>query len=162
MGNSLGTTSKKVYDTLHPDLQLVVDWVLKYCVVDLTLYEGHRKPEKQFEYYKKGREFKNGRWVVVNQKAVITNADGYHKLSNHNYNPSHALDFKAYVKDKPQLEWDVPHLTYIAASFVMAAEFLYLQGKITHKIRWGGNWDKDGDLADNKLYDRPHVEIYKP
>jgi hypothetical protein len=37
-----------------------------------------------------------------------------------------------------------------------------MEGLIQHKVRWGGNWDRDGDLADNTLYDRPHLEIYKP
>lgn len=160
--HKLGKGSKKVYDTLHPDLQMILSWGLKYCAVDMTLYEGHRPVEKQFEYYKKGREFVNGRWKVVNKKATITNVDGHHIKGKHNYSPSHAVDFCVYVPDKDKLKWDSIHLTYIAASLVMVAEFLYLEGLISHKLRWGGNWDKDGDLADNKLVDRPHVEIYKP
>jgi len=160
--HKLGKTSKKVFDTLHPDLQLILSWGLKYCAVDMSLYEGHRPQEKQFGYYKKGREFKNGRWVVVNKKAVITNVDGYRIKGKHNYNPSHAVDFRAYVPGKEGVTWDSVHLTYIAASLVMVAEMLYLEGLISHKLRWGGNWDKDGDLDDNKLVDRPHVEIYEP
>lgn len=160
--HKLGKGSKKVFDTLHPDLQTIISWGLKYCAVDMTLYEGHRPPAKQFKYFKKGRELKNGEWVVVNRKAVITNVDGYNIKGKHNYSPSHAVDLRAYVPGKESLTWDVSHITYIAASLVMIAEFLYLDGVISHKLRWGGNWDKDGDLADNKLYDRPHLEIYKP
>ena len=160
--HKLGERSKKVYDTLHPDLQQIISRGLKYCAVDMSLYEGHRPPEKQFEYYKKGRELRDGRWVVVNEKAKITNVDGYKIKGKHNYNPSLAVDLNVYVPGKKQLTWDVPHLTYIAASLVMVAEFLYLEGTISHKLRWGGNWDKDGDLADNRLYDRPHLELYKP
>lgn len=158
----LGKNSKKQYDTLHPDLQMIVSWGLKYCAVDITLVEGHRPQAKQFEYYKKGRELQNGKWVLVKPKAKITNVDGYKVKGKHNYNPSLAVDFKAYVPDKPQLDWDTVHLTYIGSSLIMIAEMLYLEGLIQHKLRWGGNWDKDGDLADNTLYDRPHVELYKP
>ena len=160
--HKFGEKSIKQYETLHSDLQTVLSWGIKYCLVDFSLVEGHRPPEKQFEYYKKVREFINGRWKVVNQKAVITNVDGHHVKGKHNHLPSHAVDFCAYVKDKPQLTWDTVHLTYIGASLIMISEFLYNDGVIEHKLRWGGNWDKDGDLADNKLYDRPHVEIYKP
>ena len=160
--HKLGKKSKEVYDTLHPDLQTVISWGLKHCAVDMSLYEGYRSPEKQFEYYKKGRKFIDGRWKVVNKKAVITNVDGYHVKGKHNYNPSHAVDLRAYVPGKEGLTWDSIHLTYIAASLIMISEFLYDDGVIEHKLRWGGNWDKDGDLADNKLYDRPHLEIYKP
>ena len=162
LSHKLGAGSKKVYDTLHEDLQTIISWGLTKCAVDFTLYEGHRPPEKQFEYYKKGREFKNGRWVVVNKKAVITNIDGYHVKGKHNYNPSHAVDLRAYVPDKEGLTWDSVHLTYIAASLIVIADFLFDDGLVQHKLRWGGNWDKDGDLADNTLVDRPHLEIYKP
>jgi len=162
--HKLGAGSKKVYDTLHEDLQTVITWGLKKCAVDFTLYEGHRPPAKQLEYFKKGRKLdhRTGKYVIVNKKAVITNVDGYHIKGKHNYSPSHAVDLRAYVPDKDQLTWDIPHLTYIAASFVMIGEFLFEKGEISHKLRWGGNWDMDGDLADNKLYDRPHLEIYKP
>ncbi len=138
--HKLGKTSKKVFDTLHPDLQMIVSWGLKYCAVDASYYEGHRPQEKQFGYYKKGREFKNGRWVIVNKKAVITNVDGYRIKGKHNYNPSHAVDFCVYVPEKDKLKWDSIHLTYIAASLVMIAEMLYLEGLIEHKLRWGGNF----------------------
>lgn len=162
--HKLGTLSKKVYDTLHPDLQKVIDVALEKCVVDMTLYEGYRPPEVQFEYYKKGRRYDDDThsWVVVNRKAVITNIDGYKVKGNHNYNPSHAVDLRAYVPGKEQLTWDHVHLTYIAATLITIAEFLYEKGEITHLLRWGNNWDLDGDLSDNKLVDMPHLEIYKP
>jgi peptidoglycan L-alanyl-D-glutamate endopeptidase CwlK len=162
MANVLGENSKKQYDTLHPDLQVIIDHGLQQCVVDMTLVEGHRPVQKQFEYFKKGREFKNGRWEVVNKKAIITNVDGHYIKGKHNHTPSIAVDFCAYVPNKPQLAWDAVHLTYIAASLITIADSLYKEGTITHTLRWGGNWDKDGDLADNTLYDRPHVELYKP
>jgi len=162
MPHSLGTNSKKQYDTLHSDLQMVVDWVLAECLVDFTLVEGYRTPAKQFMYYKKGRKFIDGEWVLVQPKNKITNVDGMKIKGKHNYNPSLAVDFCAYVPEKPQLKWDAIHLTYIASCFLTVAEFLHKEGLIEHKLRWGGNWDKDGDLSDNTLYDRPHVELYIP
>ena len=95
--HKLGKRSKKQFDTLHPDLQTIVTWGLKHCAVDMTLVEGHRPVEKQFEYYKKGREFQNGRWVVVNKKQVITNVDGHRIKGKHNHFPSIAVDICAYV-----------------------------------------------------------------
>ena len=160
--HTLGQRSQVQYDTLHPDLRMVVDWTLRHCLVDFTLTEGHRSVERQHELYKSGREFINGRWKLTKPKLKKTNIDGYAIKGKHNESPSHALDFCVFVPDKPELIWDVPHLTYIAASLVAAGEALYGQGAISHKVRWGGNWDKDGDLADNNWFDRPHVEIYKP
>jgi len=158
----LGKKSKTQYDTLHPDLQMIASWGLKYCAVDFGINEGHRPISKQFEYFKKGRKLVGNKWVLVNPKAKWTNIDGINTKGMHNYEPSLAFDFKAFVPGKPQLTWDAVHLTYIGASLIMIAEYLYSEGMIQHKLRWGGNWDKDGDLADNTLYDRPHVELYKP
>jgi peptidoglycan L-alanyl-D-glutamate endopeptidase CwlK len=140
----------------------VIDWGIKYCRVDFSLVEGHRPVEKQFEYYKKGRTLVDGKWVVKNKNWIITNVDGYNIKGKHNYNPSLAVDLKAYVPNKPELGWNPTHITYIASSLIMIATLLYERGVLQHKLRWGGNWDKDGDLADNRLYDRPHLEIYRP
>jgi peptidoglycan L-alanyl-D-glutamate endopeptidase CwlK len=160
--HSFGNRSLKQYNTLHPDLQTILDWGIKYCRVDFSLHEGHRPPEKQFEYFKRGRKKVDGQWVVENSKATITNVDGFNIKGKHNYSPSLAIDVTAYVPNKPQLAWDSIHLTYIGASLIMISELLYEQGVIQHILRWGGNWDRDGDLSDNRLYDRPHLELYKP
>lgn len=160
----LSESSKKVYDTLHSDLQIIISWGLKRCAVDFTLYEGHRSEETQFEYFKKGRELnhRTGEWEIVDRKKVITSIDGKRRKGKHNYNPSLAVDLHVYVPDKPYLTWDEKHLTYIGASLIMVAKFLYEEGLISHTLRWGGNWDRDGDLADNTLYDLPHLELHRP
>ena len=130
--HKLGKKSKNVFDTLHPDLQTIVSWGLKYCAVDMSLYEGHRPQEVQFDYYKKGRELRDGKWIIVSKKAVITNVDGYKIKGKHNYSPSHAVDIRAYVPGKKQLTWDSVHLTYIGASLIMIADFLYDDGIIEY------------------------------
>ena len=160
--HTLGPKSKERYDTLHPDLQEIIGFGLEQCRVDFSIVEGHRPVEKQFELYKKGREFKQGRWLVANKKQVVTNIDGHRKKGNHNYQPSMAVDIAAYVPGKKQLTWDIEHLAYIAATLMSIADALYQEGIITHRLRWGGNWDGDGDLSDNNLFDRPHLELYKP
>jgi len=38
------------------------------------IYETYRSFETQLEYFKKGRELKNGVWVVVDSKAIVTKA----------------------------------------------------------------------------------------
>jgi len=160
--HSFGKASQKQHVTLHSDLQMILDWGIRYCRVDFSLHEGHRIPAKQFEYFKRGRELIDGKWVLTKPKNKITNVDGIKIKGKHNYKPSLAVDFTAYVPDKPELKWDSHHLTYIGATLIMVAEFLYEEGLIQHKLTWGGDWDHDGNLADNRLYDRPHVELYRP
>ena len=36
---------------------------------------------------------------------------------------------------------------------------LNFDSKITHKIRWGGDWDSDGEIKDNNFDDLVHIEI---
>lgn len=158
--HSFGEASTKQYNTLHPDLQLIVLTTLKECEVDFSLLEGYRSPDKQLEYFSQGRTFIAGKWVITDPKKVITNIDGYKIKGNHNYNPSLAVDINIYVPDKPMLNWDKIHLAYVAGSMMRVAERLLKEGKVVHKLRWGCDWDGDGDLADNKLYDFPHFEIY--
>lgn len=163
MAFTLGNRSKTVYDTLHPDLQLVIDAALEFGTTDFSLTEGHRPVEKQFGYYKKGRVQNNdGTWIVENKKKVITNVDGFNIKGKHNYEPSLAFDFCVFVPDKVELSWDKNHLSYIAASFMMAAKFLFDTGEIKHEVRWGADWDRDGDMTDHRLVDMPHIELIIP
>lgn len=162
MAHTLGPKSQAVYDTLHPDLQLIIDVTLDLCTVDFSLVEGHRSVEKQLEYYKKGREFINGRWEVVNKKQVITEIDGHIKKGKHNHFPSLAFDFCVHVPGKPQLAWDPKHLAYLAGSFMMAAQLLFDDDQIDYILRSGSDWDGDGDMTDHRLLDLPHLELIEP
>jgi peptidoglycan L-alanyl-D-glutamate endopeptidase CwlK len=161
MNHIFGEASLKQLSTLHPDLRLIMTEAIKRCEVDFALVEGYRSPEKQFEYFKKGRALdQHGNWVVVNKRNVITNIDGYKIIGKHNYYPSIAVDIAAYVPDKPDLAYDPSHLSYIAGSIMRIAEQLYDEGKITHLVRWGGDWNVNGDFTDSNLCDKPHFEIY--
>ena len=162
MGHSLSTNSSSVFNTLHPDLQRIISWALDYCLIDFGLSTGHRTVDEQFELFKIGRDFINGRWKLVRPKQRVTNIDGHIIKGNHNYKPSLAFDFFVHVPTKPNLTWDVTHLTYIAATFVSIGEFMYKEGMISHKVRSGQNWDDDGDLSDHSFVDLPHIELYEP
>jgi peptidoglycan L-alanyl-D-glutamate endopeptidase CwlK len=129
-------------------------------MVDFTFVEGHRPPERQFELYKKGREKIEGKWQVADPTKVVTNVDGFIKKSNHNYDPSMAGDIRAYVKGNPKLAYDPFHLAYLGGHITNTAQNLLAEGRITHRLRWGANWDEDGELIyDQGLDDSPHFEL---
>lgn len=160
-----GDRSQEVLQTLHSELQMILTWGLKYSPIDFGLGEGYRPPEKQFEYYCRGRKQEGNTWVPIypDRRGIITNCDGYKMKSNHNYNPSLAVDIYIYVPGKPSLTYDLPHIAGVAGVLVVSAEFLHEQGKIQHKLRWGGNWDRDGEiLTDQPFDDTPHFELYSP
>ena len=161
-----GQKSSGILTQLHRDLQMILQWGLEYSPVDFGLDEGYRSPEKQFKYYQVSRKQDGaGKWIPIypNRKGIITNCDGYKILSNHNYNPSLAVDIYIFVQGKSKLTYDIAHLSLVAGILIAAATFLFEQGKIQHKLRWGGNWDKDGEiLFDQEFDDIPHFELYKP
>jgi len=32
-------------------------------------------------------------------------------------------------------------------------------GEIEHEVRWGGDWDRDTELKDNRFMDLVHIEL---
>lgn len=142
MGYNFGHTSTLQKATCHQDLQLIVDTSIQITVVDFGISEGHRSKTLQLEYFQKG----------------LSDKDGITDPSKHNYMPSLALDFYAFVNGKAS--YDPEHLSYLAGLFHGVAEMLLAQGKISHRLRWGGNWDQDGEiLLDQEFDDRPHIEL---
>lgn len=127
--------SKKILSTCHIDLQILFDEVIKHF--DCKPTEGHRGKEAQNKAYAEG-------------KSQLKYPDG-----NHNAFPSNAVDVYPYPID-------MKHTSrfYWFGGFVMGiAEMLYMQGKISHKVRYGGDWDGDKDINDQKFNDLVHFEI---
>ncbi len=148
--NVFGKRSKEQYDTCHKDLQLILNIAIKVSSVDFGLSEGHRTFNKQLEYFFNGASKIDPRNPELAKKGM------------HLYNPSLAVDFYVYVAGK-NYTYDKDHLIYIATVIQTVANILYNEGKISHLIRWGGNWDKDGIIIkDQSFQDLCHVELYTP
>ncbi|QQV91523.1 endolysin [Tenacibaculum phage Gundel_1] len=156
---TFGKTSKEKISTCHIDLQKIFKLAISRSVVDFGISEGHRPIEIQKQYYAIGR-------TVDLHRKPITNIDGVSKLGKHNKIPSEATDFYAYHSDtstRKKIAYDTNHLSYIYGVLDCCAKELYEKGEITHLLRWGANWDKDGVLYyDQSFDDAPHVELYKP
>lgn len=128
--------------TCHKDLQLILIVSLRVSDIDFGISEGHRSIEIQKKYYDEGK----------------SKLDGINKLGKHNYKPSLAADYYAVINGKAS--YDKETLSYLAGLFHGVSQMLYEQNKISHGIRWGGNWDMDGEiLIDQTFDDRPHIEL---
>ena len=139
-----GNKSKERLNTCHKDIQLIMNEAIKISNVDFGIAEGHRSLEKQLQYFKQGK----------------SKIDGVTKKGKHNYTPSLAVDIFPYLEN--EANWDKEHLSYLSGVIHAVSEILFRQGKTTHKIRWGGNWDMDGViLIDQSFDDRPHFELVK-
>ena len=134
--------------TCHKDLQLIANETIKLCPVDFAVTEGHRSHADQLKYFLEGSSNLDPRVEANLRKA------------KHLKNPSEAFDFKVVVPGSPSLVYDPEHLTFIAGFMQAIAAMLKKEGKISHTIRWGGNWNDNGIiLRDQQLWDRPHIEL---
>ena len=126
-----GKKSKEKLDTVEDKLANLATAVLAH--VDIGVLEGYRNKATQNEYYREG-------------KSKLE-----YPLSKHNSYPSIAIDLGVYVNGR--LTWD-PKYYYQLAGFMLA--YAEMQGI---SIRWGGDWDMDGDLGDQTFNDLVHFEL---
>ena len=149
MSFELGKKSKERLATCHTDLQKIFELAIKVSKIDFGISEGHRSIERQNELFNQGK----------------SKIDGISRLGKHNLSPSEAVDIYIYhpvLETRRKLAYDKTHLSYIAGIVNTAAETLYNKGEITHKIRWGANWDGDGIIDyDQAFDDYPHFELIK-
>ena len=145
-----GKRSNANIDTCHPDLQLILREALADSDVDFSVTEGHRSTERQIFLHSIGKSTR----------------DGVSRLSKHQSSPSMAADIVIYTKLKKyrkRVAYDWSHLAHVSGVMTATAKRLYRQGRVTHLIRWGGNWNKNGILKlDQSFQDGPHFELYQP
>lgn len=153
-----GKRSTERLATVHEDLQKIMHAALEVSQVDFGISHGYRSPEEQFELYKEGRQFVDGRWVKIG--VTVTNCDGENNKSEHNEFPSNAVDIYAAVKGHKDLAFDVRYLAYLGGVITAEANRLLDQGRIIYQIRWGYNWDGDEQIGtDQRFQDMPHFEL---
>ena len=126
-----GRKSKERLSTCHEDLQKVFNEVIKY--VDCSVLEGHRNEERQNRFYDEG-------------KTKLRYPDG-----RHNADPSKAVDVTPYPVD-----WKDRERQTLFAGFVLG-----IARGMGLRLRWGGDWDQDFQVMDNRFDDFPHFEIRK-
>lgn len=157
MGFKLGKTSKSRLDTCHKDIVLIIEEAIKVSPVDFGVAQGERTIEQQQEYFDKGNSRINPQSYST-VELLLNRAK--HIVDGNIRKKSEAVDVFAYYNGKAQ--WDNETLCLIAGVIISVANKLYDEGKITHKLRWGGNWDSDGVIiSDQSFQDLPHFELLK-
>lgn len=146
--NQWSQKSKRELKSVEIDLQRVFNLAIKISDVDFSIIEGFRSLERQKKLYAKGRSESGN---------IVTNIDGVKKKSKHQLRK--AVDIRIYHPGR-NLGYDIKHLSYVAGVILSCSEILYAEGEISQKVRWGGNWDKDGViLKDHNFKDLPHFEL---
>ena len=124
-----GTRSKQRLATCDERLQKVFNEVIKY--IDCSVLEGHRGQERQDKLYEEG-------------KTKLKFPNGRHNMA-----PSNAVDVTPYPVD-----WKDRERQTLFAGFVLG-----IARSMGIRLRWGGDWDMDFQVNDNRFDDFPHFEI---
>lgn len=125
--------SKDRLFTCDPQLITLFGRVIQ--VVDCTIICGHRNEEDQNKAFAEGKSQK--RWPD----------------SEHNTFPSKAVDAAPYYPGT-KIRWND------AKGFIHFAGVVRgIAAELGINIRWGGDWDGDFDLLDQRFNDLPHFEI---
>lgn len=140
-----GKTSKERLSTCNSDLVKICNEVIRH--IDYSIVEGARTDEAQHQYFKDGKSKLDG--VTQKSKHQVTKAK---PLSGAVDVAPYPIDFKNESKAKARFY-------LLAGYFFQASETLYEAGEITHKLRWGGDWDSDKDFKDQSFDDLPHFEL---
>lgn len=126
---SFSEDSKQKLLTCHPDIQKVLMEAIKYF--DFTVICGYRDKVAQNKAYKEHKS--QTPWPK----------------SKHNTNPSNAVDLAPHP-----INWDDTIRFYYLAGFIMG-----IAAKSGINLRFGGDWDKDTQVSDEKFKDIGHFEI---
>lgn len=136
---SFGKRSSDNLSGAHFSLKKVCQKALSYGVMDFSVIEGHRSIERQNQLFEEGK----------------SKLDGVTKKSKHNYTPSLAVDLLPYPPVVNGVNvWNDKQRFSVLAGLVMAAA-----SEEGIMIRWGGDWDGDGNNADSSFHDLPHFEL---
>jgi hypothetical protein len=145
-------------DTMESDLSKVFIEALKWSDIDFGITQGSRTVSQQQKYFDDGKSKINPKKYTPEKLIEVA------KHIVNNVKPlSRAGDIYIYVPLKKSLAYDIKHLCFVGGVITSTANRMFDNGEIEIKIRWGGNWDKDGEIiTDQSFQDLPHFEIYKP
>lgn len=115
--------------TCHGQLKGLFVEVVKHF--DCTILEGYRDREKQDFAFRSGR------------------SQLRFPASKHNRWPSLAVDVAPYP-----IDWRDRERFTMFAGFVLG-----VASQMGVRVRWGGDWDRDTEVADNVFDDLPHFEL---
>lgn len=141
------------------DLALVLHESLKHSDLDFGVSQTDRTIEKQQHYFDTKKSKINPKKYTFEELL---------KVAKHIVHPeleplARAADIYAYISGNKKEAFSTHNLAFLAGVITSTANRLYSEGKITHLIRWGGNWDKDGEIiTDQRFQDLPHFETYIP
>ena len=124
-----GKKSRERLATCDPRLQKVFNEVIKH--IDCSVLEGHRGEERQNKLLKE-------------YKTKVAYPKG-----RHNASPSLAVDVVPYP-----IDWHDRERFHLFSGFVLG-----MARGMGITLRWGGDWNMNFEVDDNRFDDFPHFEL---
>jgi len=136
-----GRASRKRYETLHYKLQMLMDEAIQ--IFDFAIICGHRNKRAQEKAFKEGKSTK------------------HYPDSNHNKYPSTAVDVAPWDPSmrngKGDIDWNNRDRFILLYGIIKG-----IAHKLKIDIRWGGDFNGDTFMRDQKFIDMPHIELVNP
>ncbi len=127
-----GRRSTLRLDTCHPDIQKVCNAAIKF--MDFSIIVGERNEEQQ-----------TAAFLAGNSQVEYPN-------STHNKTPSEGIDVAPFP-----IAWDDRERFTLLAGVILGMAFL-----MGIELRWGGDWNQDTEVEDNRFDDLGHFELVLP
>jgi len=147
MSYIIGSNSRIHLSQAHPDFTSIAEELIK--IIDFSTDNSHRNKRYQDQAFAAGRS-----------KVQFPN-------SKHNTSPSNAIHFNPwpimwpdnlYELDPEKAAKMLGRFYLLSGIVIGVSSQLYNQGIISTRIRWGGDWDGDGDILDQTFDDLTHFE----
>lgn len=136
MTYKFGNNSEEALNTVAEPLQRVVRKVLELSIMDMTVICGARSKAEQDRLFALGKS--KTPWPKSKHNALV--------------GKSKAVDVAPYINNK--ISWNFNDCCFMAGMIIAVGKTLGVD------IRWGGNWDGDGEIiTDQTFQDLVHFEI---
>lgn len=153
MSYRFGKKSLRNLKTCHMDIQLILQEVIKYY--DFSVISGIRSTQEQQELFKAGKSELDG----VNKKSKHQG-----RKDTSNKIVSFAVDIMPYKKGTnafSKKKKDAARFYFMMGLVKATAVRLLQDGIISHKIRFGMDWNSNDIYTDQNFDDLPHFELVK-
>lgn|SRR3990167_83307 len=138
-----GERSLKLLNTCHPKLVELGLKAIETSPFDFACTDGLRDAETQNQKFLEG----------------LTKV----QFSKHQQTPSEAVHFEPYPIMYPQpTDAQMTVVKKYARYYMLALHVMQTAKDLGITIRWGGDWDGDGDIMDQTFDDLAHFELKNP
>jgi len=132
-------SEERLNDKLDPAMVRVIRKAMSYQIMDFSVRETLRTAERQKIL------FDDGKTTTMNSKHLMQ-SDGYSHAVDLYPSP---IDMEAVNKGSAK---EISRFGVLAGLMKRAAQ----EEGVT--IKWGGDWDSDGQTLDHTFFDAPHFE----